>query len=85
MRIARPRENAYANDKVIYPKLSYKICGLCFYVHNKLGRYRNEKQYGDLLEKLLKENNFNFEREKVLPPSFEGEKNRRNTTRGNTQ
>jgi len=66
------------NKEVIYPELSYKICGLCFSVHNKLGRYRNEKQYGDALENLLKENNIKYTREMPLPPSFEGEKERRN-------
>ncbi|MBU3942887.1 hypothetical protein KKA24_02795, partial [Patescibacteria group bacterium] len=45
------------DEKVIYPELSYKICGLCFNIHNQLGKYRNEKQYADALEDLLKENN----------------------------
>ena len=66
------------NAKLIYPELSYKLCGLCFYTHNKLGRYRNEKQYGDALEKLLKENKINYVRESCLSPSFAGEKERRN-------
>lgn len=66
------------NEKVIYPELSYKICGLCFSIHNELGRYRNEKQYADALENLLKENKIIYSREFSLPVSFEGEKNRRN-------
>jgi GxxExxY protein len=65
-------------EKVIYPELSYKICGLCFSVHNELGRYRNEKEYGDALENLLKQNNIYYKREFALLPSFEGEKERRN-------
>lgn len=73
-----PRIISKQNSKVIFPELSYKICGLCFYVHNKLGRYRNEKQYADLLEVLLKKNKINFVREKPLPTSFDGEKDRRN-------
>jgi GxxExxY protein len=63
---------------VLYPELSYKICGFCFYVHNKLGRYRNEKQYSDALENVLKENNIKYQKEKPLQPSFEGEKPNRN-------
>lgn len=63
---------------IIYPELSYKICGFCFYLHNKLGRYRNEKQYADGLEELLKENKIGYMREKILPLSFEGEKTGRN-------
>ncbi len=64
--------------KVIYSELSYKICGLCFSVHNKLGRYRNEKQYADALENQLKQNKFSYIREFSLPASFDGEKERRN-------
>ena len=66
------------NEKVVYAKLSYKICELCFSIHNQLGRYRNEKQYGDALENLLKENSIKYNREFILPISFEGEKNKRN-------
>ena len=66
------------NKNILYPDLSYKICGLCFYIHNKLGRYRNEKQYADALENLLRENKIKYIREKPIPPSFRGEKDRRN-------
>jgi GxxExxY protein len=66
------------NKKIIYPELSYKICGLLFAVHKSLGRYRSEKQYMDAFEKLLIAEGVNYIREKPLPPSFDGEKNRRN-------
>ena len=66
------------NEKILFKELSYEVCGLCFSVHNNLGRYRNEKQYGDALESLLKENKINYVREKALPVSFEGENGRRN-------
>ena len=65
-------------SKIIYPTLSYKITGLMYKTHNYLGRYKNEKQYGDYFEQLLKREKIKYEREKSLPPSFEGEKNRRN-------
>ena len=48
---------------LIYSDLTYKINGILFKVHNQLGRYCNEKQYGDLIEKLLKDLKMLFERE----------------------
>jgi len=65
-------------DKLIYPALSYKITGILFKVHNQLGRFCSERQYCDLIEKYLKENNFVYAREKILPPIFNGEKLGRN-------
>lgn len=53
--------------KIVYKELSYQITGILFKVHNKLGRYCREKQYGDMLETLLKEDGVIFEREKELP------------------
>lgn len=63
-------------EKLIFPELSYTICGLCFVVHNKLGKYRNERQYADAFEILLKKNNLTYTREKFLPPAFYGEQKR---------
>lgn len=65
-------------SKIIYPKLSYEIYGICFKVHNELGKFRNEKQYADAIERILIEKNIKYLREKPLPISFNGEKDRRN-------
>ena len=65
-------------NKLLFPELSYRICGLLFEVQNSLGRYYNEQQYGDLLASLLKKSNLRYEREKNIPISFEGEKEGRN-------
>ena len=64
--------------KLIYPDLSYLLNGILFKIHNQLGRFRNEKEYGDALENELNKAAIKYEREKILPPSFEGEKNGRN-------
>lgn len=66
------------SSKVLHPKLSYTIYGLCFQTHNDLGRYCNEKQYADYLENLFKNQKIVYAREVALPESFKGERGRRN-------
>lgn len=75
MRIANMSSNL---SKVVAPELSYKINGVLYKTHNELGRFCNEKQYGDFLEVLLKDIELKYEREKVLPESFTGERKGRN-------
>ena len=58
------------NKKVLYPDLSYKICGLCYKIHNEFGRFMNEKQYADAFENLLKLEGIKYEREKPLSSSL---------------
>ena len=53
-------------EKIIYKELSYKINGICFEVHDILGRFCKEKQYCDLFEKLLLKEKIEHEREKDL-------------------
>lgn len=64
--------------KIIYSDLSYSINGILFKVHNELGRFRNEQEYGDAIEMIFKKTVIKYEREKSLPASFEGEKIGRN-------
>jgi GxxExxY protein len=67
-----------AKNRLIYEDLTYKINGILYTVQNELRRFRNEKEYGDRIEYYLRQSGLNFEREKILPPSFEGEQSGRN-------
>ena len=53
--------------ELLYPELSYIITGLLFKVHNAIGQFGREKQYGDMFDGLLTESGLIFEREKALP------------------
>ncbi|MDO8553070.1 MAG: GxxExxY protein [bacterium] len=61
--------NNHTADKVLHPDLSYKIVGMCFEVHNELGQYAREKQYADLLEKKLMNQNLKYNRELIIGES----------------
>jgi len=65
-------------EGLIYPELSYTLTGLLFETQNELGRFCNEKQYGDLLEKKLVGSKLIFEREFKLEKFFQDEKAGRN-------
>lgn len=54
-------------NKLVEPELSFKVVGLLYQAHNKLGHYSRERQYGDLLEILFRENGLTYEREKPIP------------------
>lgn len=63
---------------LVHEELSYIMRGILFEVHNELGQFRNEKQYGDCLTSKLSARKIPHVREKVLQPSFEGEFKGRN-------
>lgn len=52
-----------AGEGLLYPELSYLITGICFEIHNKLGRYGRERQYCDLIEEKLKDIKLPYHRE----------------------
>ena len=51
------------NQKLIYPEESYLITGVCFEVHNQLGRFAKERQYGNLIEEKFRELKIDYLRE----------------------
>lgn len=51
------------HSRVIYPELSYVIVGICFIAHDEVGSYGREKQYGDILERELKQKKISYKRE----------------------
>ncbi len=55
--------------ELIYPELSYTISGILFSVHNELGQYAREKQYGDAIEKKFKESRIAYKREVTISNS----------------
>jgi GxxExxY protein len=48
---------------IIYQDLSFILVGLLYQVHNELGRFCREKQYGDRLEEVFRGNNIDYKRE----------------------
>lgn len=53
--------------EIIYKELGFKINGILFEIHNSLGRFCRERQYGDALEKIFVREKISYEREKELP------------------
>ncbi len=49
--------------ELLHRELSYELQGILFTVHNEIGRFGREKQYGDLFEQRLKEKSIQYHRE----------------------
>ncbi|MBI4992933.1 MAG: GxxExxY protein [Candidatus Magasanikbacteria bacterium] len=52
--------------EIVHKELSYQINGILFDVHNEVGRYANEKQVCDYIEKRLKLKDIPYKREYAL-------------------
>lgn len=57
---------------LIHPELCYKLYGIFYEIHNRLGRNLKEKQYADAAEILFKKYQINYQREVEVPINFEG-------------
>lgn len=52
--------NSTNKSKLIFPELSYLLTGICFDIHNNLGRFSREKQYCNEIESKLKNLKLNY-------------------------
>lgn len=57
--------------EIVHKELSYKLCGIFFEVHNRLGRFCEHNQYCDACELLLKKYKIPYKREITIPINFE--------------
>jgi len=55
-----------ANKDIVYPGLSYRLMGVLFKVHNKLGSSYKEKYYQRAIEEELRRQGIPFEREREI-------------------
>jgi GxxExxY protein len=69
----RPNENRIqSNDnRIILKEESYRLMGLLFEVHNKLGSVYKEKNYQDAIEAILRRESIPFERERNINLKFD--------------
>lgn len=58
--------NSIRKHGLIYPELSFQIVGILFKVHNELGMFGREKQYGDLIASILQTQKITFRRECLI-------------------
>lgn len=61
-------------SELIYPELSYKIVGILFRVHSKLGGKYQEKYYQRAVEVALKEEGLSYKKEIAVDLNFEDTK-----------
>jgi GxxExxY protein len=62
------------NSKLIYPDLSYKIVGVLFKVHSKLGNKYQEKYYQRAVALEFKKQKINFKKEVMVDLIYNNDK-----------
>lgn len=70
--------HCHMTSVLLHQTLSYNIRGILYKVHNELGQFRNEKQYGDAVAYYCNQQKIFFQREAVMSKSFVGEHEGRN-------
>lgn len=60
--------------RIVEKDLSYKIVGLLFDVHNKLGNRFQEKYYQRAIEEAFNQNKIKFQKELVVDLEYNGKK-----------
>ncbi len=61
------------DSTILYKELCYELNGIFFKAQNDLGRFCRERQYGDVIEQLLKDKMIAYQREFPVPlPSDNG-------------
>ena len=60
--------------KIIYPELSYLLCGILYKIHNKLGRFCREKNYSDALKIELEQAQIPFNKEAISSIAYAQDK-----------
>lgn len=69
-----PNQSIYADSKLIFADLSYKVRGAIFEVYNTLGSGHKEQVYQKALEKEFEERNISYKKEKNLDVNYKGKK-----------
>ena len=59
--------------ELIHGELSYKLNGIFFEAHNRLGRFLNHHQYCEAIELLFRKYGIKYQREVEIPVDFEGQ------------
>lgn len=59
-------------SNIIYADLCYKLYGIFFKIHNKLGRFCREKDYANALEYELSCNSISFKKESIVEIAYDG-------------
>ena len=59
------------DKEIIHKELSYKLNGIFYHIHNRLGRYCTHNQYADAMEIMFKEKGIDYQREVKIPIKFD--------------